>query len=163
MKGSSVQRWVGPPAWNHTGSGCPERPPRPEDRPPLFLPLFSSQAQGHPQATCVCGGWGRSHSLRRATTLGLPGQGRSAMTWLRVCVCVCVCVHAWVCTGLWTMGCGCVCVWCCVCVCVVWCVCVCVWCGVCVCVFVVWCVCMCTHGCAQDPGARRPALSGTEE
>ena len=33
----------------------PREGPRPEDRPPLFLPLPSPQTQGHPQAACLWG------------------------------------------------------------------------------------------------------------
>lgn len=74
MKGSSVGRWAGPPARNHTGSCCPEAPPCPEDRLPLSLPLPHYRPQGHTQPVCACGGRGKSHILLRATFLGLPSH-----------------------------------------------------------------------------------------
>ena len=60
MKGSSVRRWAGPPAWNRTGSCCPEAP-LPRGQASSVPPTFSPHPLGHTQAVCICGGMGRSH------------------------------------------------------------------------------------------------------
>ena len=121
VKGSSVRRWAGPPAWNHTGSSCPERALAQR----TGLLCSSPSPPPRPRATLrprVCGGQGRSHSLLRATAY--PGTARPGKechdlaTGVCVCVCVCarvhtgvcvhvcVCVHThtWVCTRLRAAG-----------------------------------------------------------
>lgn len=71
MKGSSVRRWAGPPAWNRTGSRCPEAP-SPRGQASSVPPTFSPQPQGHTQTVCVCGGKGLSPSLLRAPPWDCP-------------------------------------------------------------------------------------------
>lgn len=77
MKSSSVRRWAGPPAWNRTGSCCPEAP-SPRGQASSVPPIFSPQTQDHTQVVCVWGRRGLIYSLPKAASLRLPTQGSRA-------------------------------------------------------------------------------------